>query len=40
MTEPTTGSDTTQLKTRAVRVGDHYVVNGQKLWTSRAHNPT
>ncbi|MGB7832873.1 MAG: acyl-CoA dehydrogenase family protein, partial [Xanthobacteraceae bacterium] len=37
VTEPTTGSDTTQLKTRAVRVGDHYVVNGQKLWTSRAH---
>jgi acyl-CoA dehydrogenase len=37
VTEPTTGSDTTQLKTRAVRRGDHYVVNGQKLWTSRAH---
>ena len=37
VTEPTTGSDTTQLKTRAVRVSDHYVVNGQKLWTSRAH---
>jgi acyl-CoA dehydrogenase len=37
VTEPTTGSDTTQLKTRAVRNGDHYVVNGQKLWTSRAH---
>ncbi|MEX2127658.1 MAG: acyl-CoA dehydrogenase family protein [Xanthobacteraceae bacterium] len=37
VTEPTTGSDTTQLKTRAVRKGDHYVVNGQKLWTSRAH---
>jgi len=36
VTEPTTGSDTTQLKTRAVRQGDHYVVNGQKLWTSRA----
>jgi len=37
VTEPTTGSDTTQLKTRAVRNGDHYMVNGQKIWTSRAH---
>src|SRR5215470_1095281 len=37
VTEPTTGSDTTQLKTFAKRVGDHYVVNGQKVWTSRAH---
>jgi len=37
VTEPTTGSDTTQLKTRAVRKGDTYIVNGQKIWTSRAH---
>jgi alkylation response protein AidB-like acyl-CoA dehydrogenase len=36
VTEPTTGTDTTQLKTRAVRHGDHYVVHGQKVWTSRA----
>ncbi|MEO1493414.1 MAG: acyl-CoA dehydrogenase family protein [Pseudomonadota bacterium] len=36
VTEPTTGSDTTQLKTRAELVGNKYVVNGQKVWTSRA----
>lgn len=35
VTEPTTGSDTTQLKTMAVRDGDRYVVNGQKVWISR-----
>ncbi|MET0444462.1 MAG: acyl-CoA dehydrogenase family protein, partial [Pseudorhodoplanes sp.] len=37
VTEPTTGSDTTQLKTRAEKRGDKYIVNGQKIWTSRAH---
>lgn len=36
VTEPTTGSDTTQLTTRAERRGNVYVVNGQKIWTSRA----
>ncbi|MFO1199685.1 MAG: acyl-CoA dehydrogenase family protein [Burkholderiaceae bacterium] len=36
VTEPTTGTDTTKLKTRAVRDGDHYVIDGQKVWTSRA----
>jgi alkylation response protein AidB-like acyl-CoA dehydrogenase len=36
VTEPTTGSDTTQLKTRAELVGNKYVINGQKVWTSRA----
>jgi acyl-CoA dehydrogenase len=36
VTEPTTGSDTTQLKTRAEKKGnDRYIVNGQKVWTSR-----
>jgi acyl-CoA dehydrogenase len=38
VTEPTTGSDTTQLKTRAIREGNHYVVSGQKIWTSRAEH--
>ncbi len=38
VTEPTTGSDTTRLKTTAVRQGDRYVVNGQKVWTSRVQH--
>ena len=35
VTEPTTGTDTTQMKTMAVRKGDRYIVNGQKVWISR-----
>lgn len=35
VTEPTTGTDTTKIKTTAVRQGDKYVVNGQKVWISR-----
>jgi acyl-CoA dehydrogenase len=35
VTEPTTGTDTTKLKTTAMRKGDRYLVNGQKVWTSR-----
>src|SRR5579872_1177916 len=38
VTEPTTGSDTTQLKTMATRRGDVYVVRGQKVWISRAEH--
>jgi acyl-CoA dehydrogenase len=36
VTEPDAGLDTSKIKTRAVRQGDHYVVNGQKIWTSTA----
>jgi acyl-CoA dehydrogenase len=35
VTEPTAGTDTTKIKTVAVRKGDRYVINGQKVWTSR-----
>jgi acyl-CoA dehydrogenase len=38
VTEPTTGSDTTQVKTNAVRKGNRYLVNGQKVWISRAEH--
>jgi acyl-CoA dehydrogenase len=38
VTEPTTGSDTTQIKTKAEKTGDGYVINGQKVWTSRAQH--
>lgn len=38
VTEPTSGTDTLSLKTVAKRDGDHYVVNGQKIWTSRAEH--
>ena len=38
VTEPTTGTDTTKLKTTAVRKGDRYVVNGQKVWISRVRH--
>ncbi len=39
VTEPDAGSDTTRIRTAAVRQGDHYRINGQKIWTSRvAHS--
>lgn len=38
VTEPTSGTDTTALRTTARLAGDHYIVNGQKIWTSRAEH--
>src|SRR5215831_14625107 len=38
VTEPTSGTDTLSLRTTAMRDGDHYIVNGQKIWTSRAEH--
>src|SRR3954451_3775096 len=38
VTEPTTGTDTTKIKTTAVKQGDRYVVNGQKVWISRVQH--
>ncbi len=38
VTEPTSGTDTLSLKTTAKKDGDHYIVNGQKIWTSRAEH--
>jgi acyl-CoA dehydrogenase len=36
VTEPDAGTDTTSISTRAVREGDHYIVRGQKVWTTKA----
>ena len=38
VTEPTSGTDTSRIRTTAVRDGDSYVINGQKVWTSRAEH--
>jgi acyl-CoA dehydrogenase len=38
VTEPGSGSDTLNLRTTAAREGDHYIINGQKIWTSRAQH--
>ncbi len=38
VTEPTSGTDTTSLRTTARRSGDKYIINGQKIWTSRAEH--
>src|SRR5437867_10693756 len=38
VTEPSTGSDTTRIRTTAVKRGDRYVINGQKVWISRVQH--
>ncbi len=38
VTEPTTGTDTTKIKTTAVKQGDRYIINGQKVWISRVQH--
>ena len=38
VTEPSSGTDTTRIRTFAKRVGDNYVVNGQKIWISRVEH--
>ena len=38
VTEPTSGTDTTSLRTTATKDGDDYIINGQKIWTSRAEH--
>ena len=38
VTEPTSGTDTSRIRTTAVRDGDDYIINGQKVWTSRAEH--
>jgi acyl-CoA dehydrogenase len=38
VSEPTSGSDMSSLRTTAMREGDHYIINGQKIWTSRAEH--
>ncbi|WP_323007238.1 acyl-CoA dehydrogenase family protein [Pseudorhodobacter sp.] len=38
VTEPTTGTDTTKIRTTAVKKGDRYVINGQKVWISRVQH--
>ena len=38
VTEPTTGTDTTRIRTRAVKEGDRWIIDGQKVWTSRVQH--